>query len=113
MYWYNPETGQLSQTGLSQIEMIEISSTLHAMRFNTTHFSQFIVGATNGGSQSHRRGSSGGGCSLAQPDGTSDSLVEFILPLALLSIIMLWLKRKDILNSQISIERVRHAKRRL
>jgi len=43
-YWYNPLTDELSQEGITDVETIVISSTLHALRFKTTHFSLFILG---------------------------------------------------------------------
>ena len=44
VYWYNSLTGQLSQVGLSSIEIIEIGPNLRAIRFKTTHFSQYVIG---------------------------------------------------------------------
>ena len=38
---YNPQTGRYSQSGLSNIEVLKISPTLSALRFDTTHF--FLV----------------------------------------------------------------------
>ena len=38
---YNPRTGQFSQSGLSNIEVVKISPTLSALRFQTTHF--FVI----------------------------------------------------------------------
>ncbi len=43
VYWYNPQTGSYSQTGMSGIETLNINSELNAVRFNTTHFSQYSV----------------------------------------------------------------------
>jgi len=42
-YWYNSLTGTISQGGLTDIEHIQISSTLYAMRFKTTHFTPFYL----------------------------------------------------------------------
>ncbi len=47
VYWLNPNTGELSQSGISNIKDIPVSSTLRAVQFNTTHFSTYVVGATN------------------------------------------------------------------
>ena len=43
VYWYNPQTGSYSQSGMSGIETLNINSELNAVRFNTTHFSQYSV----------------------------------------------------------------------
>ena len=45
VYWFNPQTGSYSQSGMSGIETISINSELNAIRFNTTHFSQYSVSA--------------------------------------------------------------------
>jgi len=91
-YWYNPLTGGLSQQGITDVETVVISSDIHALRFRTTHFTQFFVGsastaATGGG------GGGGGGCSLSQDyDG---SITEFMLPYIVLAILMGVLKVRD------------------
>jgi len=46
-YWYNPKTGTLSQSGISRIQHIEVSSTLGAVQFKTTHFARFVLAASN------------------------------------------------------------------
>ena len=38
VYWHNLQTGDLGQSGVSNIEHIIISPTLHAIRYKTTHF---------------------------------------------------------------------------
>jgi hypothetical protein len=45
-YWYNKLADALSQQGITNVETIAISPTLYALRFKTTHFSQFIVGGS-------------------------------------------------------------------
>ncbi len=45
-YWYNKLADALSQQGITNVETIAISPTLYAIRFKTTHFSQFIVGGS-------------------------------------------------------------------
>lgn len=44
VYWYDSLTGELSQSGMTGIEAIQISSNLWAIRFQTTHFSQYMIG---------------------------------------------------------------------
>ncbi len=91
-YWYDPLTDLLSQQGITDVEIIEISSTLYALRFKTTHFTQFLVGDTldavvGGG------GGGGGGCSMS-PNGQG-SIVEFLLPYIGLAVVMTILKLQD------------------
>ncbi|MFC1739226.1 PKD domain-containing protein [Planctomycetota bacterium] len=87
-YWYNPLTGMLSQQGITDVETIEISSTLSVLRFQTTHFTQFLVGdgivAAAGG---------GGGCSMSL--NSQGSIVEFLLPYIGLTVVMTILKLQD------------------
>ncbi len=44
VFWYDPLSGELSQTGISNVEDIKLSPTLRVIRFTTTHFSQYLVG---------------------------------------------------------------------
>jgi len=48
-YWYDSFTGTYSQEGITNIQNIIISPTLHALRFNTVHLSQFFVGDQDSG----------------------------------------------------------------
>jgi hypothetical protein len=66
-YWYNNLAGAISQQGITDVETIVISPTLHALRFKTTHFTQFLVGDSSGGSSG---GSGGGG-------GTAELVLNF------------------------------------
>ena len=94
-YWYNPLTNALSQQGITDIETIVISSTLHALRFKTTHFTQFFVGGSSGSSSISigGGGGGGGGCSMS-PDSQAGAL-ELLLPYIGLTIAMVILKLKD------------------
>jgi hypothetical protein len=88
-YWYNPVTGTFSQQGITDVETIVISSTLHALRFKTTHFSAYILGGAVAGGLSL----GGGGCSISS--GGEGNIVEFILPYIGLVVIMVMLKVWD------------------
>ena len=88
-YWYNPLTNTLSQQGITDVETIVISSTLHAVRFKTTHFSAFILG----GGVAAALGGGGGGCSVSA--GSEGNIVEFILPYIGLAVVMVILKMRD------------------
>jgi len=92
-YWYNPLTNSLSQQGITDIETVVISSTLHALRFKTSHFSQFLIGGNFGGSSSSSSGGGGGGCSMS-PDSQA-SAAELLLPYLGLIVAMIVLKLRD------------------
>jgi len=88
-YWYNPESGTLSQQGITDVEKIQLSPTLWAVRFNTTHFTQFFIG---GGSTAVGSGG-GGGCSLA-PD-CECGILDFALPYVVLAVAVAILRLRD------------------
>lgn len=95
-YCYNPLTNTLSQQGITDVQTIVISPTLHALRFKTTHFSQFIigggiVGGVIGGLLGG--GGGGGGCSMS-PDSQA-GIVELLLPYIGLTVAMVILKLRD------------------
>ena len=103
-YWYDSLTGALSQQGITDIEIIELSATLQALRFKTTHFTPYVVlaaGATAGAAGGG--GGGGGGCSMSPhqgaewPDGQSN-VVEFLVPYLGLAVVMLVLKLRDARN---------------
>ena len=91
-YWFNSLTGALSQQGMTNIQDMEISPTLHVLSFETTHFTPFYVvegttGGTGGG------GGGGGGCSVSTTG--NGSIVEFLLPYMALAAAMMILKLHD------------------
>jgi hypothetical protein len=92
-YWYNPLTNSLSQQGITDIETVVISSTLHALRFKTSHFSQFLIGGNFGGSSSSSSGGGGGGCSMSTD--SQASAAELLLPYLGVAVVMVVLKLRD------------------
>jgi len=103
--WYVSETGTLSQQGITNPRVVDISSGLKALRFETTHFTPYYLlesfvddGDDDGWSGDDGGGSSGGGgggggCSLTP--GESGSLAGFLLPYIALAAAMLALRRHD------------------
>jgi uncharacterized repeat protein (TIGR02543 family) len=91
-YWYNSLTDELSQQGITDVETIEISQTLHALRFKTTHFTPFYVFLVPAGAVASG-GGGGGGCSMS-PDSQA-SAAELLLPYIGLTVMMVVLKLKD------------------
>jgi len=103
--WYVSETGTLSQQGITNPRVVDISSGLKALRFETTHFTPYYLlesfvddGDDDGWSGDDGGGGSGGGgggggCSLTP--GESGSLAGFLLPYIALAAAMLALRRHD------------------
>ncbi len=106
--WYVSETGTLSQQGITNIQVLNLSSTFRALRFRTTHFTPYYLlesyvddggddgdgdggGSWDGDSSSGDGG--GGGCSLSH--SREGSVLGFLLPYTALAVYMLMLRRKD------------------
>ena len=91
-YWYDSQTGSLSQSGITDIQSLVLSDTVHALRFKTTHFTPyglFDTAISSGGGG----GGGGGGCALS-PMGRG-GLVAFLLPYLVIAGTVLMLKRRD------------------
>ncbi|GEM_PF-1499529 len=99
-YWYDSLTGTLTQEGITNVQYVALSTTVGALRFQTTHFTPYtLVAATSddgGGDADISSGSSGGGggCSLSPVTGPCGP-AEFFLPFALLATLMLAIRRGD------------------
>ncbi|MBN1805944.1 MAG: putative Ig domain-containing protein [Sedimentisphaerales bacterium] len=92
-YWFNSMTGTLSQQGITNILDIAISPTLHAVRFETTHFTPYYVFGGGGGIGGIFGGGGGGGCSLSY--SKEGSILEYFLPYGVLALFMVSFKWKD------------------
>jgi len=92
-YWYNSRTGDLSQQEITDIEVIVITPTLHALRFKTTHLTPFyaLLGAAGAGGGGG--GGGGGGCSVS-PAGQG-SILDMLVPCLGLAAVMAILKLRD------------------
>ena len=90
-YWYDSLTGVLSQQGITDIENIQISANLSALRFKTTHFTPFYLvgddGTTQNGIEAY------GGCSLSAAG--HGSAKDLIIPCAVVAMTMIVLRRRD------------------
>ena len=91
-YWFNSLTGTLSQQGITNVRDIVISPTLHAVSFETTHFTPFYL---LGGDAAVvlSGGGGGGGCSVSA--GNEGNIVEFVLPYIVLFVVMAIIKKRD------------------
>jgi len=91
-YWYDSLTGVLSQQGITDIENIEISAGLRALRFKTTHFTPFYVVAGDEGTAKNGI-EAYGGCSLSK--AAHGSPTELVIPCAVVAVTMVILRRRD------------------
>jgi hypothetical protein len=103
--WYVSQTGTLSQQDITNIQVLDLSDTLKALRFRTTHFTPYYLlesfvdedgdGTWDGddGGSSGGGGGGGGGCSLSH--ASRESVIAFLLPYAALTIYMILLRRRD------------------
>jgi len=97
VYWYNIQTGNFSQSGVSNIEHIIISPTLHAIRYKTTHFTQYVVARESESSQLPG-GDGGGGCSMSRygyGQGALYEIIGYFLPYIMLAVVLLVLKQRN------------------
>jgi len=91
-YWFNSLTGTLSQQGITNVQDIVISPTLHAISFQTTHFTPFYL-LGGGAAGILGGGGGGGGCSVS--GGNEGNIAEFVLPYIVLIVVMAILKKRD------------------
>ncbi len=109
-YWYDSQTGMMSQQGISDVESLHLSSDLRALRFRVTHFTPYYLlkttesypgapgggdgggGWTGGGSSGG--GGGGGGCSLSSSADGADP-AAFLAPYLLLAVVMAALRLRD------------------
>ncbi|MFC1604216.1 Calx-beta domain-containing protein [Planctomycetota bacterium] len=101
VYWYNSETGTWSRDGITNVQHTVISAALHAVSFQTTHFTAIAVGGytpdpldPDPDPDPVDGGGGGGGCSMS-PRGQG-SVIEFLLPYVLLAGIWFVMKRREI-----------------
>jgi len=93
-YWYDSMTGTMTQQGITNVEHVALSSTVHALRFQTTHFTPYAVVAAEDVVVPGGGGGGGGGCSLSPATGPVGAL-EYFVPFTLLTIVMIGIRRKD------------------
>jgi len=100
-YWHDSLTGTVTQQGITNIQYVALSSTTHALRFQTTHFTPYVLlalvdgGVDGGGTGDTSSGGGGGGCSLS-PVAGMPGVVEFLVPYLLLAAIMIALRLRDV-----------------
>jgi len=91
-YWYDARTGALSQQGISNVERIELSDAIRAVRFQTTHFTPYGLFETAAGGVGG--GGGGGGCALA-PAGQGGDLPGFLMPYFIAAGVLFVLRYRD------------------
>jgi hypothetical protein len=92
-YWYDPQTGTLSQQGISQITTATAANGTPLVSFKTTHLTSFYVldgeiRRSNGGG-----GGGGGGCALS--NSRDGDVLGYLLPYAAMALFVLVLRQKD------------------
>jgi hypothetical protein len=93
-WWYDSQTGGLSQQGISDVEHVTLSSTVAALRFKTTHFTPYYVISTEELEELiAESGGGGGGCSLSH--GHDADPIGYFIPYLLIAGIMVGLRLKD------------------
>ena len=100
-YWYDPTTGQLSQAGIANLRYLQVSDTLHALRFDTTHFTHYLI-ATDAQTDlavSSGSGSASGGCSLHSTSSHPKDIIEWLLPYAALALLLIALRIRQKKNT--------------
>ncbi len=102
VFWFNPQTGQFSQSAISNIEHIVISDTLCAIRYKTTHFTQYVIARPAQADISNSSG--GGGCSIlhhSPGSGGYREITEFFLPYIALFLVIFAIRQYDAHNKRI------------
>jgi hypothetical protein len=102
VFWFNPQTGQFSQSAISNIEHIVISDTLCAIRYKTTHFTQYVIARPAQADISNSGG--GGGCSIlhhSPGSGGYREIMEFFLPYIALFLVIFAIRQYDAHNKRI------------
>jgi hypothetical protein len=88
-YWYDTQTGVLSQQGMTDITYRTLANGIPVISFKTTHLTTFYVLE----SSLPVSGSGGGGCALSR-DPRGD-VATFFVPYAGLMLLLLLVKRRD------------------
>jgi len=104
--WYVSETGTLSQQDITDVQILDLSDTLKALRFRTTHFTSYYLlesfvdddgdgtwDGDDGGDSSGGGGGGGGGCALSH--ASRESVIAFLLPYVALALYMSVLRWRD------------------
>jgi len=82
-YWYSSLADSLTQSGISDVQRIEITDDLYALQFKTTHFTPYYIVDTVAGVSG---AGGGGGCTLRS--NLHVNIREFLLPYLGLFIIL-------------------------
>ncbi|MCD6415624.1 MAG: DUF11 domain-containing protein, partial [Planctomycetes bacterium] len=91
VYWYDQATGLWSREGISNVQHEVISETLHAVSFQTTHFSAFALGGKSGGG-------GGGGCAMSRAGEGHFSMLLLPLLAAVTLLIRRIRRRRRLVN---------------
>ncbi len=90
-FWFDSAVGAFTDQGVTNVEDVTITPSLHALRFNTTHFTPYLIseevpGAAGGGG-------GGGGCSLSA--GGQEDVTAYFVPYILAVLVLVGLTLRD------------------
>lgn len=85
-YWYDAQTGMLSQLGITDITRATLPNGLSVVSFNTTHLTPFYVLEGPSGGCAGSGSSSGGGCALSRAH--EGSIVAYVFPYGALALFL-------------------------
>ncbi len=92
--WYDPQTGALSQDGITEVLSTTLGNGMSVMALRTTHLTTFyILEGSGSGDDGLTDSLSGGGCALGQ--GPGENIAGFFLPYAVLAVFVAVLRRRD------------------
>lgn len=92
-YWYDAQTGTLSQQGISDVTTATAANGTPVVSFKTTHLTSFYVLDGDIRSSSGSGGGGGGGCALSS--SRNGDVVGYLLPYAAMALFILVLRQKD------------------
>ncbi len=94
-YWYDTQTGTLSQQGITDITYRTLANGIPVVSFKTTHLTPFYILE----SPVAVAGGGGGGCAMS--GSREGSVVGFLLPYTILVLLLLILKWRDCRHKRI------------
>jgi hypothetical protein len=96
-YWYDAQTGTLSQQGMTDITYRTLANGISVVSFKTNHLTTFYILENP-----LPRGGGGGGGGCAMSNSQEGNIIEFLLPFAVLVPFLYVWKRRDRRQKEVS-----------